>query len=99
MARKPLGASGMAVLLAMRTAQLPSFCSAFLTGEKWRMMRMGRSPTTMSAEPSRTGATRAGMPAARYWLSASVLTMTSAPRWRQASSPVMNARASPWLDV
>jgi hypothetical protein len=30
-----------------------------------------------------------------YWLSASVLTMTSAPRRRDASMPAMNARASP----
>ena len=89
----------MRVLLAMRTTQLPSFCSIFFSGEKWRMTWMGRSPTTISAEASRTGATSAGMSAASYWLSASVLTMTSAPRCRQVLSPVMNARARPWFEV
>jgi hypothetical protein len=53
----------------------------------------------MSAEAFRMGATRAGMPAALYWLSASVLSITSAPCRRQASRPVMNARARLWFDV
>ena len=37
------------------------------------------------------------MSAPTYWLSASVLTITSAPARRLASIPVMNARASPRL--
>jgi hypothetical protein len=46
-----------------------------------------RSPTTMSARPARIGSTSFGMSAARYWLSASVLTSTSAPSLNAASSP------------
>jgi hypothetical protein len=56
-------------------------------------------PTTMSAWPRTIGAARAGMSAAEYWLSASVLTMTSAPSLRTASSPAWNADASPLLFV
>ena len=99
MARKPLGASGMLVLLATRTTQLPSFCSSFLTGLKCSMASMGRAPTTMSALPATMGAVSKGMSSAWYWLSASVLTMTSAPRSRQACSPFMKPRARPWLRV
>ena len=36
-----------------------------------------------------------GMDFAEYWLSASALTITSAPSLRQASSPAMKALASP----
>ena len=57
-----------------------------------------RSPTTMSASPRRIGVTSLGMSAASYWLSASVLTITSAPSFSPASSPAWNAAARPlWL--
>jgi hypothetical protein len=39
------------------------------------------------------------MSSALYWLSASVLTITVAPTCKQASSPLMNARARPWFRV
>src|SRR5438445_152716 len=41
------------------------------------------------------GCTRRGTSAPRYWLSASVLTITSAPSLSAASRPAENARASP----
>ena len=58
-----------------------------------------RSPTTMSALPATIGATSFGMSRASYWLSASVLTMTSAPSFRQASSPAWKPAARPLLFV
>ncbi len=58
-----------------------------------------RSPTTRSASPARIGATSFGMSAARYWLSASVLTITSAPSFSAASSPAWKAFARPRLLV
>ena len=51
----------------------------------------------MSASPRRIGSTSRGMSRASYWLSASVLTMMSAPRPMDSSSPAMKARASPWF--
>src|SRR6478672_4050710 len=53
----------------------------------------------MSASPARMGATSFGMSRASYWLSASVLTMTSAPSFRAASRPAWNPAASPLLFV
>ena len=87
----------MSVPEALRTAQLPSFCSAFFSGEKLAISAMGRAPTTIWASRARIGATSAGMSAAQYWLSASVLTTTSAPSASASSSPAMKARASPTL--
>ena len=83
--------------LASRTTQLPTFCSIFFSGEKCSISEIGRAPMTIWARPARIGATRVTMSPAKYWLSASVLTMTSAPACRQASMPVMKARASPRL--
>jgi hypothetical protein len=75
--------------------------SARLIGENDLIELSGRVPTTTSAEPARTGSTILAMSAPWYWLSASVLTMMSAPARRLASMPVMNPRASPrftsWL--
>ena len=85
----------MSVLLATRTIQEPAFCSSFLASDQCAISAMGRAPTTISASPRKIGATSAGMSSALYWLSASVLTMMSAPRWMLASSPAMNAHASP----
>ena len=56
---------------------------------------IGRAPITRSASPARIGAVSFGMSAAWYWLSASVLTMTSAPARSAASMPAANARAKP----
>ena len=57
-----------------------------------------RSPITMSASPRRIGATSLGMSPPSYWLSASVLTITSAPSLSPASSPAWKPAASPlWL--
>src|SRR2546427_8824512 len=49
----------------------------------------------MSACPARMGATRRGISWPGYWWSASVLTMTSAPRRRLASRPAMKPAARP----
>src|SRR5690606_22591209 len=70
---------------------------AFLVREKWGVSMIGRAPITRSASPARIGAVSLGMSSARYWLSASVLTMTSAPARNAASIPAANARARPWL--
>ena len=69
----------------------------FLEQREIADVTIGRAPTTIWARPSRIGATRSAIESAEYWLSASVLTMTSAPAFRLASSPAMNARARPWL--
>src|SRR5712691_725061 len=53
----------------------------------------------MSAFPARMGATRRGISWPGYWWSASVLTMTSAPRRREASRPAMKPAARPFLRV
>lgn len=66
MARNPLGASATSVPLATFTTQLPKRWRRRFRGEKWAISAMGRSPTTMSALPSRIGRTRAGMEAALY---------------------------------
>ena len=67
--------------------------------EKCAIVFTWRSPTTMSASPRRIGATSLGMSAPSYWLSASVLTITSAPSFSPASSPAWNAAARPLLLV
>ena len=56
---------------------------------------MLRSPMQMSASPRSSGASSFGISCPAYWLSASVLTMKSAPALRQASMPAWNAAASP----
>jgi hypothetical protein len=86
-ARKPLVESRTSVPLARRTTREPQRCRTLERSEKWAMVSVWRSPTTMSARPARIGATRRAMSAPRYWLSASVLTMMSAPRRRHASRP------------
>src|SRR4051794_28655938 len=53
----------------------------------------------MSALPARIGASSFGMSPALYWLSASVLTIRSAPSLRQASRPAWKPAASPLLFV
>src|SRR5215208_6165447 len=63
------------------------------------MLRTCRSPTAMSARPARTGSTRRGMSPPKYWLSASVLTITSAPSLSAASRPAWKPEASPLLFV
>ena len=70
-----------------RTTLVPAVCSARLTTLNSATRPVCRSPTTMSASPASTGATRAGMHDESYWLSASVLTMTSAPRRSDSSIP------------
>ena len=76
---------------------LPSSCNAFLVREKCGVSTIGRAPITRSASPDRIGAVSFGMSSAWYWLSASVLTITSAPARTAASRPAANARARPWL--
>ena len=49
----------------------------------------------MSASPARSGATSVAMSSPLYWLSASVLTMKSAPSLSEASMPAVNAAARP----
>ena len=49
--------------------------------------------------PRRSGATSFGMSGRMYWLSASVLTITSAPSFRHASSPAWKPAARPLLFV
>ena len=82
-----------------RTTQLPSRCSPFFESEKWSIWETWRSPTTMSASPARIGATSLATSAPLYWLSASVLTTTSAPSFRQASRPAWKPAARPLLLV
>src|SRR4051794_12957994 len=53
----------------------------------------------MSARPSMIGSTSLGMSWPEYWLSPSVLTMTSAPSFRHASSPAWKPAARPLLFV
>ena len=89
----------MVVPEARRTTQLPRRCRSFFDAEKCSTSFTWRSPTTMSARPSRIGPTSRGMSPAWYWWSASVLTMTSAPSFREASMPAWNAAARPLLLV
>jgi hypothetical protein len=98
-ARKPEVVSGTSVSDARRTTAEPRRCRDFLRGEKCSIDVTSRSPTTMSAVPARIGATSRGIAAASYWLSASVLTMTSAPSFRHASSPAWKPAARPLLFV
>src|SRR6478672_774479 len=98
-ARKPEVVSGTSVPDARRTTALPKCCSHFLSGEKCSTESITRSPTTRSAWPARIGATSFGMSRASYWLSASVLTITSAPSLRQASIPAWKPAARPLLFV
>ena len=63
------------------------------------MLTTSRSPTTMSASPARIGSTSRSMSGPWYWLSASVLTITSAPSLSAASSPAWKLEASPLLLV
>jgi hypothetical protein len=91
--------SGTSVFDARRTTSEPSRCRRFFSGEKCSIPMIWRSPTTMSASPAMIGATSLGMSAASYWLSASVLTTTSAPSFRQASRPAWKPAARPLLLV
>ena len=56
-ARKPEVVSGTEVEDAWRTTHEPSRCRVFFSGEKCSMPPTSRSPTTMSARPSRIGRT------------------------------------------
>jgi hypothetical protein len=94
-ARNPLVVSGTLVPATFDTIHEPKVCRRRLVHEKWATALTPRSPTTMSASPARIGATSRGMSPAGYWLSASVLTMTSAPRRSDASRPAMKAAARP----
>src|SRR3954462_13807437 len=98
-ARKPDVVSGTSVSDAWRTTHEPAFCRRFFSGEKCSIVSVSRSPTTRSARPSTIGATSLGMSEPMYWLSASVLTMTSAPSFRQASRPAWKPAARPLLFV
>ena len=63
------------------------------------MLTTSRSPTTMSALPARIGCTSRSTSGPWYWLSASVLTITSAPSLSAASRPAWKLEASPLLLV
>ena len=91
--------SGTFVPEARLTTALPSRWRRFFSGEKCSTWSVSRSPITMSASPARIGATSFGMSPPKYWLSASVLTITSAPSFSEASSPAWNAAARPLLLV
>src|SRR3954449_210776 len=98
-ARTPDVVSGTAVSDAWLTTHEPAFCRRFFMGEKCSIWSVSRSPTTRSARPSTIGATSFGMSEPMYWLSASVLTMMSAPSLRHASRPAWKPAASPLLFV
>src|SRR3954470_12947769 len=98
-ARKPDVVSGTVVSDAWRTTHEPAFWRRFFSGEKCSILSVSRSPTTRSARPSTIGATSLGMSAPEYWLSASVLTITSAPSFRHASRPAWKPAARPLLFV
>jgi len=95
MARKPLAASGIADPAAVPTTHEPKPESSRLLAPKCASPRRPRSPMTRSALPSSTGLTSSPIEAAWYWLSPSVLTMTSARSRSAASRPRRKARASP----
>ena len=69
------------------------------SGEKCSILWTSRLPTTMSALPATIGATSLGMSSPSYWLSPSVLTITSAPSFRHASRPAWKPAARPLLFV
>src|SRR4051812_45573961 len=98
-ARNPDVVSGTSVSEAWRTTHEPAFCRRFFSGEKCSILSVSRSPTTRSARPATIGSTSLGMSAPEYWLSASVLTITSAPSFRHASSPAWKPAARPLLFV
>src|SRR3954454_24756450 len=98
-ARKPDVVSGTVVCDARRTTHEPRRWSAFLSGEKCSIDITSRSPTTMSASPRTIGSTSLGMSPPKYWLSASVLTTTSAPSLSDASRPAWKPEARPLLLV
>src|SRR3954471_1863066 len=98
-ARKPDVVSGTSVSEAWRTTHEPAFCRRFFSGEKCSILSVSRSPTTRSARPSTMGSTSLGMSEPMYWLSASVLTITSAPSFRHASRPAWKPAARPLLFV
>ena len=91
--------SGTSVSDACRTTHEPQRWSSFFDDENSGWSRTWRSPITMSARCSRIGPTSFGMSSARYWLSASVLTMTSAPSFSAASRPAWKATARPLFCV
>ncbi len=97
MARKPLVASVTMVLDTVRTMREPHRCIHLFRGEKWAILSVCRSPITTSASPRKMGSTRRAMSSPLYWLSASVFTMTSAPRRSDASTPAMKAAERPRL--
>src|SRR5271163_1980344 len=66
-ARKPDVVSGTEVDDAWRTTHEPSRWSAFFIGEKCSISPTSRSPTTMSARPSRIGPTSLETSAPWYW--------------------------------
>jgi hypothetical protein len=81
-------ASGAFVSDARRRTLLPSRWSRFFVKGKCSMPMTLRSPNHHVGLPRLDGGrTSAAMPSADYWLSASGLTRTSAPSFRQASSP------------
>src|SRR3954454_14708470 len=98
-ARNPDVVSGTSVSDAWRTTHEPAFWRRFFSGEKCSILSVSRSPTTRSARPATIGSTSLGMSAALYWLSASVLTITSAPSFRHASRPAWKPAARPLLFV
>ena len=79
MARKPLVASATFVPETVRTMPEPQRCIQRLSGEKCAILSVWRLPMTTSARPCEDGGDEARDVGARYWLSASVLTMMSAP--------------------
>jgi hypothetical protein len=51
---------------AQRTNAEPQRCSTRLSHEKWAIVSVRRSPTTMSARPASTGSTRRSMSSPLY---------------------------------
>ena len=58
-----------------------------------------RADDNVRLSPATIGATSFGMSSARYWLSASVFTITSAPSLSAASNPAWKATARPRFDA
>lgn len=82
-ARKPLAASGRSSPAARDATQEPKRCISFLNPEKCSIVRVWRSPMTISASWRRIGCTSSAICACGYWLSPSVFTTMSAP-WSNA---------------
>ena len=97
-ARKPEVASGTSAPETRRTTQRAEALREALAGREIGLRRDAAVADDDLGPAGRIGATSAAMSAGAYWRSASVETMTSAPRRSAASRPARQANARPrWI--